>query len=81
VTENEPSVALFGGSRDGLEVPELFIAAATRLLKPGGLLILEHFEAQSQALEQILFNDYADISHYTDLNQRPRWLTARRKER
>ena len=81
VTENEPSVALFGGARDGLEVPELFIAAATRLLKPGGLLILEHFEEQSKALEQILINDYADISHYTDLNQRPRWLTARRKER
>ena len=81
VTENEPDVALFGGSRDGLEVPELFIAAATRLLKPGGLLILEHFEEQSKALEQILLADYSDISHYTDLNQRPRWLTARRKER
>lgn len=81
VTENEPDVALFGGSRDGLEVPGIFIAAATRLLKPGGLLILEHFEEQSKALEQILLADYSDISHYTDLNQRPRWLTARRKER
>ena len=81
VTENEPDVALFGGSRDGLEVPGIFIAAATRLLKPGGLLILEHFEEQSKALEQILMADYSDISHYTDLNQRPRWLTARRKER
>jgi release factor glutamine methyltransferase len=81
VTENEPDVALFGGSRDGLEVPRIFIVAATRLLKPGGLLILEHFEEQSKALEQILLADYSDISHYTDLNQRPRWLTARRKER
>lgn len=81
VTENEPDVALFGGSRDGLEVPGIFIVAATRLLKPGGLLILEHFEEQSKALEQILLADYSDISHYTDLNQRPRWLTARRKER
>ena len=81
VTENEPVVALFGGSRDGLEVPGIFIVAATRLLKPGGLLILEHFEEQSKALEQILLADYSDISHYTDLNQRPRWLTARRKER
>jgi len=81
VTENEPDVALFGGSRDGLEVPGIFIVAATRLLKPGGLLILEHFEEQSKALEQILLADYSDVSHYTDLNQRPRWLTARRKER
>lgn len=81
VTENEPGIALFGGADDGLEVPRLFIAAATRLLKPAGLLIVEHFESQSQSLEQILLADYSDISHYTDLNQRPRWLTARRKER
>lgn len=81
VSENEPNIALFGGEENGLEVPRLFIAAATRLLKPSGILILEHFEDQSAALEQILLADYSDISHYTDLNQRPRWLTARRKER
>ena len=81
VRNNEPSIALFGGADDGLEVPRLFIETATRLLKPTGLLILEHFENQSQALEQILQADYSDVAHYTDLNQRPRWLTARRKER
>ena len=81
VLENEPHEALFSGPGEGLEVPQLFIEAATRLLKPGGALILEHFEAQSSALEQILSRDYSDISHYKDLNQRPRWLTARRKER
>jgi len=81
VLENEPHEALFSGPGNGLEVPQLFIEAATRLLKPGGALILEHFEAQSAALEQILSRDYSDISHYKDLNQRPRWLTARRKER
>ena len=81
VRENEPALALFGGDEDGLEIPRIFIAAATRMLKPHGLLILEHFENQSQALEQVLLPDYSDIAHYTDLNQRPRWLTARRKER
>lgn len=81
VRENEPALALFGGGEDGLEIPRIFIAAATRMLKPHGLLILEHFENQSQALEQVLLPDYSDIAHYTDLNQRPRWLTARRKER
>ena len=81
VGANEPEIALFGGTRDGLEVPRLFIETATRLLKPAGLMILEHYENQSPALEQILHADYSDISHYTDLNQRPRWLTARRKER
>ncbi|NDE51465.1 MAG: peptide chain release factor N(5)-glutamine methyltransferase [Actinobacteria bacterium] len=81
VLENEPHEALFSGPGEGLEVPQRFIEAATRLLKPGGALILEHFEDQSAALEQLLSQDYSDISQYKDLNQRPRWLTARRKER
>lgn len=79
VSMNEPHEALFGGARDGLELPRLFIATATRLLKPGGFLILEHFENQSALLERELSSHYSDISHYTDLNQRPRWMTARRK--
>jgi release factor glutamine methyltransferase len=81
VLENEPHEALFSGPGEGLEVPQRFIEAATRLLKPGGVLILEHFENQSAALEQLLSQDYSDISHYKDLNQRPRWLTAPRKDR
>jgi release factor glutamine methyltransferase len=81
VSENEPDLALRGGGNDGLEIPRIFIATATRILKPSGLLVLEHYEDQSRALEQILASDYSDISHYTDLNQRPRWLMARRKER
>ena len=79
VSKNEPREALYGGARDGLELPRLFIATATRLLKPGGFLILEHFEDQSALLERELSSHYSDISHYTDLNQRPRWMTARRK--
>lgn len=79
VSKNEPHEALYGGARDGLELPRLFIATATRLLKPGGFLILEHFENQSALLERELSSHYSDISHYTDLNQRPRWMTARRK--
>jgi release factor glutamine methyltransferase len=81
VREHEPEMALIGGGDDGLERPRIFIATATRILKGSGLLILEHFENQSRALEQILASDYSDISHYRDLNQRPRWLMARRKER
>jgi release factor glutamine methyltransferase len=80
VQKNEPHEALFGGSADGMEAPLQFIAAATRVLKSGGLLIMEHFENQSAALEQKLSSDYSEISHYTDLNNRPRWITARRKE-
>lgn len=79
VAEHEPHEALFGGDHDGLDVPRKFIAVADRLLKDGGMLILEHFEDQSAALEQQLSSHYSDVSHYTDLNQRPRWITARRR--
>jgi len=79
VKENEPHEALFGGSDDGMQAPIRFITAATRLLKSGGLLIMEHFENQSEALERELAQEYFEISHYTDLNNRPRWITARRK--
>jgi release factor glutamine methyltransferase len=79
VKQNEPQEALFGGPHDGAELPLQFIRAATRLLKGGGLLILEHFETQSSVLEQELAHHYSEISHYTDLNHRPRWITARRK--
>jgi release factor glutamine methyltransferase len=79
VKENEPHEALFGGAKDGMQAPLQFITAATRLLKSGGLLIMEHFENQSTALERELAQEYFEISHYTDLNNRPRWITARRK--
>jgi release factor glutamine methyltransferase len=79
VKENEPHEALFGGAKDGMQAPLQFITAANRLLKSGGLLIMEHFENQSTALERELAQEYFEISHYTDLNNRPRWITARRK--
>lgn len=79
VAEHEPAEALFGGAGDGMEAPARFITAATRMLKSGGYLVMEHFEEQSKALEQQLSPHYSEISHYQDLNQRPRWITARRK--
>jgi release factor glutamine methyltransferase len=79
VSQSEPHEALYGGANGGLDLPRLFISAATRLLKPGGFLILEYFENQSALLERELSPHYSDISHYADFNQRPRWITARRK--
>lgn len=78
VRGHEPASALFGGPR-GLEVPLRFIAAATRILKAGGFLALEHHESQAQELAAALADDYLSIENFTDLNQRPRWLTARRR--
>ncbi|MEY3722963.1 MAG: hypothetical protein RLZZ35_833, partial [Actinomycetota bacterium] len=45
VVAHEPVTALFGGIA-GIEVPSKFIESATRILKAGGFLILEHHESQ-----------------------------------
>ena len=79
VVDNEPSAALFGGSEDGLEIPRHFIAAATRLLKPDGVLIVEHHESQRERLEAILASDYGVMMSHRDLNGRDRAISARRK--
>ena len=74
----EPSVALLGGP-DGMDVPRIFIAAASRLLKPGGLLAIEHHEVQGDAMRESLNEDFSNIRLHNDLNERPRFTTAVRK--
>ena len=76
---HEPSEALFGGSIDGIAIPQEFIAAASRLLKPGGLFACEHNEVQGPAFAQLLEEDFESIALHRDLNDRPRFTTALRR--
>lgn len=78
VKNYEPHVALFGG-KDGMDVPRQFIAAASRLLKDDGILVMEHGEEQALAIEMALTNDFTDIRVHEDLNDRPRWTSAQRR--
>ena len=78
VVDFEPHIALFGGS-DGLAAPRDFIAAAARLLKSGGLLVLEHGEEQSAALVAAMSTDFLEVIAHHDLNDRPRWISAIRR--
>ena len=75
---NEPSEALFGGAT-GLEMPKVFIEAAARLLKPGGVLAIEHTELQGQGISGLLEEMFTKIELHYDLNDRPRWTSAVRK--
>ncbi|NDE71635.1 MAG: peptide chain release factor N(5)-glutamine methyltransferase, partial [Actinobacteria bacterium] len=68
VKDHEPHSALFGGAVDGFDIPRRFIAAATRILKPEGFLVIEHYEKQRAGLEAELGQDYRDITSYLDLN-------------
>lgn len=76
---NEPHEALFGGVT-GLEIPKRFVDAAARLLKVGGVLAIEHTETQSKAISELLGEMFTNIKLHYDLNDRPRWTSAVRKQ-
>jgi release factor glutamine methyltransferase len=78
VVEYEPAIALFGG-KDGMDAPREFISAASRLLKPGGLLAIEHNEVQGTLIANELARDFDEIRLHEDLVGRPRWTSAIRK--
>jgi release factor glutamine methyltransferase len=78
VVDHEPAVALFGG-KDGMDAPRAFIAAASRLLKPEGLLAIEHNENQGTFIADALSKDFEQIQLHQDLVGRPRWTSAIRK--
>jgi release factor glutamine methyltransferase len=75
----EPTQALFGGPANGMAAPLIFIAAAARLLKAGGLLAIEHNELQGPLIASELAQDFESIALHRDLTDRPRFTTARRK--
>ncbi len=75
----EPHIALFGGP-SGIEIPRLFISAASRLLKSGGILVIEHTENQGLVIAVDLALDFEDIVLHQDLAGRPRWTSAVRKQ-
>lgn len=74
----EPHVALFGGPT-GLEIPHMFINAAARLLKPQGVLVIEHGEDQAQEIAKLLDVDFSEVASHDDLVGRPRWSSAVRR--
>ncbi|MCF2706628.1 peptide chain release factor N(5)-glutamine methyltransferase [Arcanobacterium haemolyticum] len=76
--EADPAIALWGGGEDGLTFPVALIKHARSILTDGGILIMEHAEAQSEALrEAARLAGYVDVSTGRDLTGRERWLQAR----
>ncbi|MRG61442.1 peptide chain release factor N(5)-glutamine methyltransferase [Agromyces sp. CFH 90414] len=75
---HDPAVALYGGA-DGLDVVRVISLRALRLLRPGGVLVIEHFETQSAAVAELLADDgWRAIAHHRDLLGRDRATTALR---
>lgn len=74
----DPELALYGGV-DGLDLVRAVDATARRLLRPGGLLVIEHGEVQSAAIGALLAaSGWRAIAHHRDLTGRDRATTATR---
>lgn len=79
VRDHDPEMALYGLGADGLALPRLIVAAAGRLLCPGGLLVVEHADVQQPSLLAALAaGTWRDAAGHRDLTGRPRYVTARR---
>ena len=83
VRDHDPALALYGGA-DGLDVVRLLARQAHRLLRPGGLLAVEHADVQGEAagpagVPGVLREDgWSDVTDHLDLAGLPRFTTARR---
>jgi release factor glutamine methyltransferase len=80
VARHDPPAALWSGV-DGLADMRTLEQVASRLLMEGGLVVAEHADAQGDSAPQIFRQTGAwiDVVDHLDLNDRPRYLTARRQ--
>jgi release factor glutamine methyltransferase len=75
---HDPRIALYGGP-DGLDLVHAVSATATRLLHPGGTLVLEHGELQGESIAELLRTDgWIAVATHRDLLGRDRATTALR---
>lgn len=74
----DPAMALYGGE-DGLDIVRTLSSRALRLLRPGGLLVIEHGELQGESIRDLLTSDgWRATATHRDLTLRDRTTTALR---
>jgi release factor glutamine methyltransferase len=78
VRDHDPAVALYGGSVDGLAIPLAVAARACVLLRPGGVLVMEHADTQGESLPRALraTGEWVEVADHADLSGRPRTTVA-----
>lgn len=81
VRDHDPTVALYGGSADGLRIPLEVAARAAALLRESGLLVMEHADTQGEALSERMTRSglWSVVEDHRDLAGRARYVTARRR--
>ena len=78
--DHDPLLALFAG-QDGLDVIRAVVAEAARLLRPAGLLCIEHADVQGESAQQVVVTHggFAGVRDHSDLTGRSRFVTAIRR--
>lgn len=80
VRDYDPDLALYGGSADGTLIPERIIARAAKLLKNGGLLVMEHDITQGERLSAFALSyGFSNVMVHNDYTGRPRYMTAKKQ--
>jgi release factor glutamine methyltransferase len=75
----DPHQALFGGD-DGLEVIRQVVTVSSELLRPGGVMVMEHGIDQGEAIAQLLSSAaFVAISCERDLVGRDRFTRATKR--
>lgn len=77
VRDHDPKAALYGGSADGTLIPERIVMRAAGLLRPGGVLVMEHDISQGPRLVSFAqANGFGQAYTGDDWTGRPRYLFA-----
>jgi release factor glutamine methyltransferase len=78
--DHDPLLALFAGE-DGLDVIRAVVAEAARLLRPAGLLCIEHADVQGESAQQVVVTHggFAGVRDHQDLTGRSRFVTSIRR--
>jgi release factor glutamine methyltransferase len=78
VLDHDPGIALWAGE-DGLDVVRLVEQAARRLLKPGGLVVVEHSDRQGRSAPALFeaAGGWTQVQDHRDAADRDRYVTAR----
>lgn len=82
VRDHDPVPALYAGA-DGLDVIRVVEQVAARLLRRGGLVVVEHADEQGTSAPAVFRQSgrWAQVHDHDDLAGRPRFVTARRASR
>ena len=78
VLDHDPGIALWAG-KDGLDVIRLVEQAGRRLLKPGGLIVVEHSDRQGHSAPELFrqAGGWTEVADHPDYAGRDRYVTAR----